>query len=274
MSECSDARAMALFGAYMRLAGVSRLEDEEGDDPALRGKRLGLVNGSAWIQLWSYYFGRKYLPGVKLVNVGNEGVQLNFMRAHREGTRCPPERNIALFARYARDLVELAGVDAILITCSTMNRSLRAVEDAVRGSGVPVVAIDAPMMEAAVRRGGKILIVATHGPTVENTRKLLAETAAAMGGSDALRFEGVTVEEAFGRLGEGDIEGHNGIVARAIREKMKETAPDSVVLAQLSMSVFKLSYPDPERTFGIPVFTSGEEGFRKIKEILTGQGKR
>ncbi|NJN28952.1 MAG: hypothetical protein HC819_24825, partial [Cyclobacteriaceae bacterium] len=107
---------IALFSSYMGMVDVPRLEKDAGDDPSLAGKTLGLVNGSAWIQLWSYYFGRKHLPGVKLVNIGNEAIQLNFMKAHREGKPCPPESNVRLFADYARQLVDLAQVDAVMVT--------------------------------------------------------------------------------------------------------------------------------------------------------------
>lgn len=89
------------------------MKSQETVEQRLHGKKLGIVNGSAWVQLWSYYFGRVYLPGVKLVNLGNETIQLNFMKAHAEGSECPPKKNIELFALYARDLVELVGMDAI-----------------------------------------------------------------------------------------------------------------------------------------------------------------
>jgi glutamate racemase len=49
-------------------------------------------------------------------------------------------------------------VDAILITCSTMNRSYPAV---ARTVDVPVVQIDMPMMEAAANQDGKVLVIAT-----------------------------------------------------------------------------------------------------------------
>jgi len=42
-----------------------------------------------------------------------------------------------------------------------------------------------------------------------------------------------------------------------------------VVLAQLSMTAFALSYPDAEAEFGLPVFTSGQTGFQRMREILT-----
>lgn len=58
-----------------------------------------------------------------------------------------------------------------------MNRSLPYVKEAVAELGIPVVQIDEPMMESAVNRGGKVLIIATHGPTVQTTQQLLEETA-------------------------------------------------------------------------------------------------
>ncbi len=261
-----------LFSDYMRLSDVPRLDHTEDGDPRLRGKTLGLINGSAWIQLWSYYFGRKHLGGVKLVNVGNEAVQLNFMKAHHSGLPCPPESNIRLFAAYAKQLVDLADVDAILVTCSTMNRSIVAVRDAV--PGLPVVQIDEPMMEAAVEGGGTVLVVATHGPTVESTKALLRETAERKGVGGGIRYEGATVEEAFRLLGEGDIAGHNRVVAEAIRSAVARTAIDRVVLAQLSMSVFLFDHPDPVADFGIPVLTSGEEGFKRIRGVLADLPRR
>lgn len=258
---------LALFSRYMALTGTPTLEYPSGPDPALRGKRLGVVNGSSWTSLFSTYFAREVLPGVQLVQVGNEAVQLNFMRAHRAGLACPPQVNIDLFVEYSRQLVELYGVDAILISCSTMNRAAAAVRTAMAQYGVPVVQIDEAMMERAVDRGGRILVVATHGPTVRNTQELLRETADRLGRS--LEFEGATVEEAFQLLGRGEVEAHNELIAWAIREAAARTRIDTVVLAQLSMAVFELSYPDAEATFGMPVLTSGRTGFERVKELLS-----
>ena len=257
---------IALFNLYMKVTGVPSLEPAPSPDPALFGKKLGIVNGSAWITLWTSFFGRRILPGVQLVNVGNEAIQLRFMDAHRKGEPCPPPINIDLFARYAEDLVRLVGVDAILISCSTMNRAVTAVREAMAPFHVPVLQIDEAMMEEAVVRGGRILVVATHGPTVKSTQALLLETAARLGRE--VSFAGATVEEAFHRLGEGNVAGHNEIIAGAIAAACAREPIRTVVLAQLSMSVFKLSYPDCERVFGAPVLTSGETGFQRMKEIL------
>jgi hypothetical protein len=59
------------------------------------------------------------------------------------------------------------------------------------------------------------------------------------------------------------------LLAQAIREATARETLGCVVLAQLSMTAFALSYPDPEAEFGLPVFTSGQTGFQRMREILT-----
>lgn len=260
------ADALRWFSETLKLTGVAHTGPENAGLPGLVGKRLGLLNGSSWIVPWANYFGRLYVPGAHLVNIGNEAVQINFMEAHERQQATPPPSNVAAFVRYARDLAELGRVDAILITCSTMNRSFAAVSDAMRDYAIPVVQIDRPLMESAVGRGGRTLVIATHGPTVDSTRLLLEETASERGSQIA--FAGETVEEAWHQLAEGDVAGHNEVLAATIRRRLQGEHFDSVVLAQLSMTVFLLSYPDPVAEFGIPVFTSGRCGFERVAEIL------
>ena len=264
-------QVMALFRSYITLTGVSSLDFEEAREDGLRGKKLGLVNGSSWITLWSTYFGNEILPGVKLVNIGNEAQQLNFMRAYRQGLPCPPQENITKTCAYARDLCQLYKPDAILLTCSTMNRALPQVQAAVAEYGVPVIQIDMPMMEKAVDIGGNILIVATHGPTVNSTRLLLEETARRLGKAQGLTYRGALVEEAFERLSRGELEAHNALIAHEIAKARQEERIDCVVLAQLSMSLFCMEHTDPQAEFGIPVLCSGVEGFMRIREIFKAQ---
>lgn len=255
-----------LFSDYLRVTGVTHTGAGTGGDPRLTGRRLGLLNGSSWISLWANFFGRVYLPSVNLINAGNDAVQVNFMQAYQSGQPVPPRINIETFMRYAHDLVELAQVEAVLITCSTMNRAFLDVRQALEPYGVPVFQIDRPMMERAVTHGGKVLVVATHGPTVENTLALLRETAAE---SDrTVSYSGLNVEAAWHDLAKGDVEGHNKRLAEAIHQHMKSESIGCAVLAQLSMTAFLLSFPDPVSEFGVPVFTSGECGFEYVRESL------
>lgn len=256
---------MRWFAETLRLTGVAHTTPEPQGAPAFIGKRLGLLNGSSWVVPWANYFGRLFVPGAHLINVGNEAVQINFMEAHARGLPTPPQSNIDAFVRYARDLAELGHVDAILITCSTMNRSYPAVLEAMKPYNIPVIQIDRPIMERAVTHGGKTLVIATHGPTVASTQALLRETAAER--NMTIDFSGETVEAAWYRLADGDVQAHNELLAQAIRIHQQTEKIDSVVLAQLSMTVFLLSYPDPLAEFGIPVFTSGQCGFERVAEI-------
>ena len=255
-----------VFAEYVRITGLPHLGPELAGDPDLLGKRLGLLNGSSWISLWANYFARHYLPGVQLVNAGNDAVQLNFMAAHSRGEPCPPAANIEAFVRYARDLADLGEVDAILITCSTMNRAYPAVQEAMTDRDVPVLQIDAPMMQRAVEHGGPVLVLATHGPTVRSTGELLDETARARG-KEMERVE-MSLPQAWEHLARGDIDRHNAVLADAIREQCGLRPIGGVVLAQLSMSLFSLSFADPVKEFGIPVWTSAECGFQRVREVL------
>jgi hypothetical protein len=268
-ADLSGPEAIRLFSDYLRVTGVAHIGLEPQGDPRLVGRRLGLLNGSSWITLWSNYFGRMFLPGVHLINAGNEAVQINFMEAYSSGTATLPAGNLSAFKRYAIDLVELAHVDAVLITCSTMNRAYPLVQEALRPYGVSVYQIDRPMMERAVHQGGRILVVATHGPTVESTQTLLREVAGEAGLE--VRMSGALVEQAWDCLARGEVEQHNAILAETIRSFMQKEEIGCVVLAQLSMTVFLLSHPDPMKEFGIPVFTSGQCGFAAVREALASK---
>ena len=54
-----------LFSDYMRVVGVPRLDFDRADDPALQNRKLGVINGSSWVSLWSSWFGKKHLGGGK-----------------------------------------------------------------------------------------------------------------------------------------------------------------------------------------------------------------
>src|SRR5512140_324783 len=99
LPDLSTEAAIRLFSDYLRVTGVAHTGPEAHGDPRLLGKRLGLLNGSSWITLWANYFGRHYLPGVHLVNAGNEAVQINFMEAHDAGSPSLPPANLAAFER-------------------------------------------------------------------------------------------------------------------------------------------------------------------------------
>ncbi|OFW54691.1 MAG: hypothetical protein A2163_03165 [Actinobacteria bacterium RBG_13_35_12] len=256
------------FSSYLKINNLVHLEDEDSRNSRLKGKRLGILNGSSWISIWSNYFAKKYLPGVNTISIGNDAIQFNFMKAYYDRKKCPPEENIKIFIRNARELEKLARVDAILITCSTMNRSYLKIKNAIT---IPVVQIDLPMMEKAVHCDGKVLIIATHRPTVESSKILLNETALRM--KKNISYTGVLLEKAWEFLSKGDIIKHNEIIASAIHKKVKKEKLGCVVLAQLSMSLFTFSYPDALKEFGVPIYDSGQLGFKYMVKVLENINK-
>ena len=120
-----------------------------------------------------------------------------------------------------------------------------------------------------MHHGGRILVIATHGPTVESTQALLREVAGEAG--LAVSMSGALVEEAWDCLARGEVEQHNAILAKTIRNSMQKEEIGCVVLAQLSMTIFLLSHPDPVKEFGVPVFTSGQCGFEAVREVLVSK---
>lgn len=163
--------------------------------------------------------------------------------------------------RLAAHVRDAAGsADAVLVTCSTLGEAV----DALRPSTpVPLFRIDRGMVEEAVRRAGRIGVLATLSTTLEPTGRLIEATAAATG-------RDVTVvarlcEGAFGHLAAGDRETHD----RLVREAFEEVAPqvELVVLAQASMAD---ALPAAVRAGG-GVLTSPELGIAAVAATLTGR---
>ena len=61
------------------------------------------------------------------------------------------------------------------------------------------------MMERAVEHGGRILVLATHGPTVESTQALLREVAAETGQRG--QYDRRPGRRSLGGLAQGDSRG-------------------------------------------------------------------
>lgn len=258
---------MEFFSDYMKCcSGVSVFSGKRSS----KRIKVGILNGSSWINLWSQYFAKKYIPEMEIVCTGNDALQMDFMDADMKKVKCPTAQDVKIFVQYALDMVKLYHVNAVLITCSTMNRSHEEVQKALLPYHVPVFQIDRPMMEKALRMDGNLLVISTHGPTVQSTSMLIQEVKDELGSLCRIRrVREACVPEAFERLGHGDISGHNNLIRETIQKEMEKENYVCVVLAQLSMSVFSFSCPFPEKTFGIPVYNSAEEGFLRLKEVLS-----
>jgi Asp/Glu/hydantoin racemase len=157
---------------------------------------------------------------------------------------------------------EEAGADMIAVTCSSISP---AVDVARKLVSRPVLKIDEPMAEAAVKRGEKIGIVATVATTLDPTSNLLRNKAVELGKSISLST--LLCQEAFHAILQGDTERHDRIVIEKAVELAKGV--DLLVLAQGSMA--RLTKPLSQQ-ISIPVLSSPNLFVEKLKSMLQVPG--
>jgi hypothetical protein len=130
--------------------------------------------------------------------------------------------------RTARALEALAtpGVDAVLLTCSTVGPGAARAK-----APVPVLRVDAALAEEATRGGGKVVVLCAVETTVEPTRAIFAEAAARHGATLDVRL----VPGAWAAFRGGDPARYHAIIAEAAEAAFAEGAAQ-VALAQASMT--------------------------------------
>lgn len=191
------------------------------------------------------------LPGVEVVNIVDDSL-LNDARATGVdgdvGTR---------MQRYF-DAAEATGASVILNSCS----SVGATVDAACGRlGVPVLKIDEPLAEEAVRYGKRVAVIATVESTLKPTCDLIEAKARERGADieiDTFLCEGGLELFVAGRVAE-----HN--------QRVLETAlgaaehHDVIVFAQGSMSA---AVPVTQERVSVPVLSSPVLALQRIKALL------
>ncbi len=131
-------------------------------------------------------------------------------------------------ARTASALEALAapGVDAVLLTCSTVGPGAARARAAV-----PVLRVDAALAEEATRGGGRVVVLCAVETTVEPTRAIFSEAASRNGAILDVRL----VPGAWAAFRGGDAGRYHSIVAEAAEAAFAEGAAQ-VALAQASMT--------------------------------------
>lgn len=169
-----------------------------------------------------------------------------------------PLNNYKKFLLYTSFLEKL-GVNLVVLACSTLNKAVELIKPLVK---VKLLEIDRPMMELAVENGNKIGIIATLESTVIPSTNLLKKISKEK--KKEVEIFTRVCNEAFYELKKGNIEKHNLIIMKTIKEL--SNLVDVICLAQLSMSVVETHLR--EMDIPIPVYNSGRIGISKVKEIL------
>lgn len=219
----------------------------------LSGKTLGIIHAAVFTSQIVQPYLKEILPEVEVMHFGDDTVQRDNLKAEI-GTI--PKVNYFKFATYAHFLEE-AGVDLIMLGCSTFNR---AVEYARPMINTPMLQIDRPMMDLAVKTGKTIGLLATLPSTVPSSERLLKLAAEEAGKS--IEIKTVLCSEAFKVLRSGNTEKHNEMLLEEIDKLSKEV--DCICMAQVSMSVLESRLTNTR----VPVYNSGRTGFTKAREIL------
>lgn len=164
--------------------------------------------------------------------------------------------------RYFRNAAD-AGADVIFNTCSSVGEIValgRSVVD------VPIVRIDEPMAELAVRGYSRIGVVATLPSTLGPTQRLIAAKAGEAGKDVTIRAE--VASGAYQALVRKDGAEHDRLVAEVVTSLAGEV--DVVVLAQASMARIRDVL---EEAAGVPVLTSLRTGLFAVREALGRVGR-
>jgi Asp/Glu/hydantoin racemase len=154
---------------------------------------------------------------------------------------------------------EAGGADFILVTCSSIGP---AVEASAPFSAVPVLRVDEPMADQAVRAGRRIGVIATLPTTLNPTADLVRRRAAAAGRTIELTTR--LCEGAFEALMVGDAAKHDTLVAAALREL--STRVDVILLAQASMARVVDTLSEADRR--VPIFASPPIAIDYLATIL------
>jgi Asp/Glu/hydantoin racemase len=152
-----------------------------------------------------------------------------------------------------------AGADLILVTCSSIGPAVDASRSFVR---VPVVRVDEPMADEAVRLGTSIGVLATLRTTLEPTADLVRRRAGVAG--KPVEVVSHVCDGAFEALQAGDRDRHDELVAAGVRHLAADV--DVIVLAQASMARVVDALPEDQRP--VPVLSSPRLGMQRVAELL------
>lgn len=196
----------------------------------------------------------RWLPEVQIFHTVDESLIKNTIQAGQ--LHKTTMRRLALLVGSALE----GGADGVLVTCSSVGP---AVDLAQQLYDAPVLRVDAPMAQTAVRQGQRIGVLATLRTTLEPTSALVRR--ASMEAGRNVEIVECLCDGAFDAVLAGDTATHDRLVSAALTEKMRGV--DVIVLAQASMARVVDALPPGAVT--APVLSSPESGVRQVREAFS-----
>lgn len=196
---------------------------------------------------------QELMPDVEVFNIVDESLLKNTIAAQK--LTPTTYRRLAGYLESAEE----AGADAILVTCSSIGPAVDAARAFVN---IPVLRIDQPMADEAVRLGQRIGVIATLSTTLEPTTALVKERAAGQGRTIEIVTKLCT--GAFEAVIAGDTATHDRLVLAGLQELMAQV--DVIVLAQATMARVVDALPAAEKR--VPILSSPRLGVAAAREMM------
>jgi aspartate/glutamate racemase len=154
---------------------------------------------------------------------------------------------------------EMTGADLIAVICSTLSPHVKRIAPFL---STPVLTIDERLGVEAIRRGERIMVLASAPSAVGPTEQIIREAAKEAG--RAVRIESRYEIEAFHAMMRGDLDTHDQKIIAMAREIRDQ---DVIVFAQGSM---EQAAPGVERVSGLPVVTAPALCIEAIRSFVEG----
>lgn len=165
----------------------------------------------------------KEFPKIIIRNIIDDGL-VKEIRANNDIITSSLVRRVCSYILSA----EISGADLVVITCSTISCIAIIAKHLVR---IPIVRIDEPMAELAVKKGERVKVLATLSSTLTPTMQLVKEKRQQQGKKVVL--DGFLINKARQFLDEGNHKKHDQIIKEEIENALENY--DLVILAQASM---------------------------------------
>ncbi len=164
---------------------------------------------------------------------------------------------IEVIRRIAKNCEE-TGMDVMVCTCSSLSPVLDYIQKDIT---IPLLKIDKLMFEYAVKNCSKIGVIMTNPTTRQPSRRMFDQVCS---GLDLYpELTSVLCEDAFVKIKQGDIGGHDRDVIAAV----ERTAPyvDIIILAQISIARVKELLPEHIQKKTVSSLDFLEETLKSIK---------
>jgi Asp/Glu/hydantoin racemase len=200
---------------------------------------LGLIHTVGSLQGVFSRLAEELFPDVEVTHAVDESLLKD---AIAEG-RVTSEIEARLAAHIA--MLSQSGVDAIMVTCSSMGQ---AVDRIAAKTNLPVLRVDTAMIDEALRIGKRIGVLATLRTTMTPTVELVRQRS---NGDASVQIEAHLCEGAFEALKAADVALHDELVRGGLRRI--EPLVDVIILAQASMA---RAVAGPGMTSRVPILSS------------------